>query len=318
MTHTDVKLSSDDIRNRILNECNIPITAEFINKIFAKLNFLHKVKKLHNFQQAMIHSSYIENNLTNPKTIKLLKDVTPIDASLRDTCMPLQKASYERLEFLGDSIIRHSIGKYLFMRYPEEDEGFLTRNRSKMENKNALSNLARKIGIQKYAVIARNIELANGRTMLTNITEDIFEAFIGALNLEVGDDQAVDFIWKIIEYELDLAETIRTQNNYKDMLMRHFHKIDHVRHDLAYEDHEFETNGKKRYKTVVRDKNTRSELGSGIGKSKKQSQQNAAKNALILLGIIHSDDDMAEYYEYQGDVDKELKLSKAQTNIVNI
>ncbi len=310
-------LSPEDIRDRILNEQNIPITEEFINNIFLKLKFKHTVKNLENFQRAMIHVSYLEDNITNQKTIRLLKDIQPIDNTLRNKCMPLQKKSYERLEFLGDSVIRHSIGKYLFTRYPDEDEGFLTRNRSKMENKDALSQLARKIGIQNYAVIARNIEQVNGRTMLANITEDIFEAFVGALNLEVGDDRSVEFMWKLIEFELDLAETIRTQNNYKDTLMQYFHKVDNVRRDLVYEDHEIDSNGKKRYHTIVYEKETHKQLGSGIGRSKKHSQQNAAKDALLQLNLINTDESDIEFYEYKGNIDKELrnvaKLTK--TNI---
>ncbi len=302
-----VTLSTDEIRDRILNEHNKSITAKFINGIFKKLGFNHTVKNLDNFQQAMVHVSYLEDNITNQKTIKLLKDVIPIDKSFRDKCMPLQKKSYERLEFLGDSVIRHSIGKYLFTRYPDEDEGFLTRNRSKMENKEALSNLARRIGIQNYAVISRNIEQVNGRTTLPNITEDIFEAFIGALNLEVSDDMSVEFMWKLIEYELDMAETIRTQNNYKDMLMQYFHKVDNTRRDLVYEDQDIDVNGKKRYHTIVYEKDSHKQLGSGIGRSKKHSQQNAAKDALLQLNVIANEISENEYYEYNGNVDAELQ-----------
>jgi ribonuclease-3 len=313
----DLQLSPEEIRDRILNEKNIPITEEFINSIFERLGFDHRVKNLEMFQLAMIHTSYLEENISNPKMIKLLKDIPPIDQKTRKKCMPLQEHSYERLEYLGDSIIRHAIGKYLFKRYPNEEEGFLTTNRSKMENKFALSDLARKLGIQNYAVIAKNIEMANGRTSYVTLTEDIFEAFVGALNLEIDENRTVDFLWLIIEKELDVPETIRTQNNYKDQLMQYFHKIDVVKHDLQYDDDEMETDdGKKRFRTIVSDKDTRRKLGIGSGRSKKTSQQRAAKDALIKLGLLGNDAEEEEYFDttYVGNVTDEINKVRSHVS----
>jgi dsRNA-specific ribonuclease len=315
----DVKFSPEEVRDRILNEKNIPITKEFINGIFERVGFDHKVKNLNNFQMAMIHSSYLESSVSDQKTIKLLKDIPPIDMNHKKKCMPLQKKSYERLEFLGDSIIRHSFGKYLFIRYPEEDEGFLTTNRSKMENKSALSILARKFGLQNYAVISRNIEMANGRNSYTTLTEDIFEAFTGALNVEVDENKTLQFLWLVIEKELDIAETIRTQNNYKDQLMQYFHKIDVVKHDLQYDDTETETpNGKTRFRTIVFDKNTGKKLGLGSGRSKKVSQQRAAKDALIKLGLLGNEEEDDEYFEYNGNINEELEKIKIHNEDVKV
>ena len=306
-------LSTEDIRDRILNEKNIPITKEFINNIFKRMGFKHKVQNLENFQRAMIHSSYLEENVSNQKTIKLLKEVIPIDKNLREKCMPLQKLSYERLEFLGDSIIRHAIGKYLFLRYPNECEGFLTTNRSKMENKNALSDLSRKLGIQNYGVISKNIENANGRSSYVTLTEDLFESFIGALNLEIDENKTVEFLWLIIEKELDVPETIRTQNNYKDQLMQYFHKIDIVKHDLLYVDEEFESNdGKKRFKTLVSDKENGFKLGIGSGRSKKTSQQKAAKDALIKLGLLGNEIEDDEYFDTNNLLDISMEIKKVR------
>ena len=311
----EIQLSQNEIRYRILNELNIPITADFINSIFIRIGFNHKVKNLKTFQQSMIHFSYLEENINNPKIIKLLKGIQPIDQKVYKKCMPLQTISYERLEFIGDSIIRHAIGTYLFHRCPNEDEGFLTINRSKMENKFALSDLARKLGIQNYAVISKSIELANGRTSYVNLTEDIFEAFIGALNLEIGDDRTVEFLWLIIEKELDISETIRTQNNYKDQLMQYFHKIDVVKHSLLYNDEEIDSDdGKKRFRTIVSDKDTRVQLGIGSGRSKKTSQQRAAKDALIKLGLVGNECTEEEYFDALNikDIDKEIDIVRSQ------
>ena len=245
----------------------------------------------------MIHTSYLEENITNPKTIKLLKNVSPVHPTLINVCMPLANNSYERMEFLGDSIIRHAITKYLFLRYPNEDEGFLTTNRSKMENEKALACLARTIGLQKYVVISRYIEMTNGRTTFTKLLEDVFEAFIGALLMEVDDNTAIEFIWSIIEQCGDFAEIIRTKNNYKDQLMQIYQKKFDVKHELQYDDTHYEFENKKKFKTIVMDKYTQTKLGIGTGKSKKISQQHAAKDALIKLGIIGNDENEDEYYD---------------------
>lgn len=310
----EYELSPEEIRLRILNEKNIPITEEFINGIFERLGFDHKVKNLENFQRAMVHSSYLEKNVNNSSTIKSLKDVIPMDPELSKTCMPLQPDSYERLEFLGDSIIRHGIGKYLYMRFPLEAEGFLTTNRSKLENKFALSDLARKFGIQNYAVIAKNVEMLNGRTSIVTLTEDIFEAFVGALNLEIDENKTVEFIWLIIEKELDMSETIRTQSNYKDQLMQYFHKFDVMKkHELQYNDSEIESSdGKKRFRTFVCDKENGKKLGVGTGRSKKMSQQRAAKDALIKLGLIGKEIEVEEFFECDGNIEEEIKKVRAQ------
>ncbi len=314
MVDNEFMLSPEEIRLRILNEKNIPITEEYVNSIFEKLGFDHKVKNLENFQRAMIHSSYLEQNINTSSTIKSVKDISPMDPELSKKCMSLQPHSYERLEFLGDSIIRHSIGKYLFKRFQLADEGFLTTNRSKLENKYALSNLARKLGMQNYAVIAKNVELVNGRTSIVTLTEDIFEAFIGALNLEIDENKTMEFIWLIIEKELDIPETIRTQNNYKDQLMQYFHKFDIMKkHELQYNDSEMESgDGKKRFRTFVCDKDNGKKLGIGTGRSKKMSQQRAAKDALIKLGLIRKEVEVEEYLDCEGNLEEEIKKVRAQ------
>ncbi|AYV77522.1 MAG: ribonuclease III, partial [Dasosvirus sp.] len=176
--------------------------------------------------------------------------------------------------------------------------------------------LARKLGIQNYAVIAKNIEQVNGRISYVALTEDIFEAFVGALNLEVDDDRSVDFVWKVIESEGDVAEIIRTQNNYKDQLMQYFHKFEGVRHDLQYDDVEIDSNdGKKRYQSTVRDKYVRGKvLGFGSGRTKKSSQQRAAKDALIKLGILGNFKEDDEYFEYEGNVEDEINRVREINN----
>ena len=314
------QMPPNEVRSRLLNEKNIPITEDFVNSIFQRVGFNHKVINLHNFQLAMIHESYLESNLTDSKVIKLIREnnIQPLDEKTQKKCIPLQKLSYDRLEFLGDSIIRHALSKYLYARFESANECFLTQNRSKIENKFALSDLAKKFGLQNYIVIDKHIELMNGRISYISITEDAFEAFVGALNLEIDDIRTVEFMWLLIEKELDIAETIRTQNNYKDKLMQHFHKIDIVKHDLQYKDEEFDSlEGYRKFKTIVYDKNINKALGVGSGRSKKSSQQRAAKDALIKLGLLGNDDENDDEYRIDGNIDEEINKSRNVTKQLN-
>jgi len=297
-------LSTEEIQDRILNEKNKYITEKFINNIFKNVGFNHCVKNLEMFQLAMIHSSYLKKNIYDTRNHKLLKDVEPIEYKLRKKCIPLQEKSYETLEFLGDSIFRHALGKYLFLRCNGENEGFLTTNRSKMENEFSLSKLSRKLGLQDYAIIAKNIENSNGRITHINLTEDIFEAFIGALNLEVDDNKTVEFIWLLIESEFDFAEIFRTINDYIGTLKQFFRK--NTKYDVSFIDTEIENdNGDtkagiiidKKFKSIIKDNKTGEILGLGFGRRKKISQKKAAKDALIKLKIIGNEEDEDEYYE---------------------
>ena len=290
---------NDDFRNHIINEKNIPINKEFIEKLFKKYGFSHKVQNLENFQLAMIHVSYLSRTLTE-KTANLLKDVVPISDEDRLISMPLQTKDYGRLEYLGDAIIHCILAEYLFNRYPDQDEGFLTNLRAKIEKADTLSKLSIKIGLHKYAVVARNIEQSNVRLSNTHLTEDIFEAFFGALISETSYDKCKKFFISLFEKEIDIAEMINTNDNYKDKLMQYFHKLK-LGEPKYIEDVSKQTTVKegcqeiRSFTTYVKD-NTGKIIGTGIGDSKIKSQQNSAYSALLTLGVIKENQSDSDYY----------------------
>lgn len=310
-------MTSEDIRLRIMNDNNIYITKQIIDDIFKRVGFNYKVKDLKNFQIAMIHESYIMERLTDNKTAKLIREFDPIDPSRARKAIPLQTESYERLEFLGDSVIHYVLAKYLYDRYPEMHQGDLTLTRSKIEKKESLSKYSKELGLHKYVMIGYSVEQVNGRITNPSITEDIFESLVGALLLEAGIILTEEFIIKTIEYLEDIPEIIRTHNNYKDQLMQYFHKVDSkCRHDLKYIDEDFEDkNGKRKYHTRVYDKMTGQYLGEGQGRSKRSAQQNSAKDALLKLGLIGSicnSDNTDDYFEVDFDIDEEILKQQQQ------
>lgn len=296
-----------DFTNHIINEKNIPITKEFIESIFKKYNFDHKVKNLDNFQLAMIHISYLNRTTLTEKTGNLLKDVVPIETKHRKKAMTLKTDDYGRLEYLGDAIIHAIVAEYLFKRYENEQEGFLTKLRTKIEKDVTLSELSKKIGLHKYAVVARNIEQSNGRLTNTHLTEDIFEAFFGALFLESSYDACKKLFISIIESELDIAEMINNNDNYKDRLMQYFHQqkwndpkyIEDIAQHTSIKEgcqeiRSFTVHVKDQYGKII---------GTGKGETKIKAEQNAAHNSLIKMEVICDEDNESDYYGEVSDDD---------------
>ena len=302
-------IKEDSLYLYILNENNKLIPADHIEKILKKYGVKHKVKNLPMFQQAMTHSSYIERDLKNDRIVKIIKEknLQPIDNP--KSAVKLQKKSYERLEFLGDSIIHCILAEYLYTRYEDENEGFMTRLRTKLENGEILSKMAHILGFHHYALIAKNIELGGGRNKNINIFEDCFEAFVGALFLESDYNICKTFIINLIQKEIDISYLLYNETNFKDLLLQYYHK-------MRWEDPEYgleetinsEDNEKKIFKMYVKgytvNKKSDSDIvvwnkiGKGFGISKKKGEQEAAKNALLYYDAININSDDEDGGEY--------------------
>jgi ribonuclease-3 len=307
-----------DFKNHIINENNIPITKEFIESIFKKYNFKHKVQNLELFQLAMVHISYLDRTTLTEKTAKLLKEVIPISDDMKDLAMPLKKKCYGVLEFRGDAVIHDIIAEYLMNRYPDEDEGFLTKLRTKLERDETLSYLSKKIGLDKYVVIARNIEQSGGRLNNVHLTEDAFESFFGALKNETTYEKCAELLISIIQEEIDIAELINNDDNYKDRLMRAFHK-EKWNEPKYIEDKSLQTNIKdgcqeiRSYTTYVQNPDGKI-IGVGVGNTKIKSEQNAAYNSLIALNMINDNDSDSDYYGELNNSDDEYEINKKTKN----
>lgn len=274
----------------ILNEQNIPITSDYINSIFSKYNVNYSIKSLSYFQNAMVHTSYLKRDPEYWSSMKTKNTNQNLDKIPDPTlAIPLQTESNERLEFLGDSVLKLVIAQYLFQRYPNENEGFMTKLRTKLENGDTLSILGKIIGLDKYVLISRYIEKNNGRVNNFQIIEDAFEAFIGALLLDGSFDICNTFIRNLIESKIDFSNLLKEETNYKDELLRVFHK--YRWQDPTY--HVQNINGpenKRVFTMFIKKRVLKSDngvvLASGWGYSKKRAEQDAAYNALVTLGVI--------------------------------
>jgi ribonuclease III len=127
--------------------------------------------------------------------------------------------SYERLEFLGDSVISFCVAKWLFEHFGEADEGILTRLRTKLVSGPALAAISNRLGLSRYVQMnARG--LRQQWHMNKRIQEDVFEALCGALYLDCGLVAAKSFLINLIESTVDYNHLLK-EDNHKDVLMKY-------------------------------------------------------------------------------------------------
>ena len=126
--------------------------------------------------------------------------------------------SYERFEFLGDSVLNLIVAKYLFHKYPNSHEGNLTKIRTKLVNGKTLSMFAKNLEISKFLILNFKVENINGRNN-NRILEDIFESLICSIYLDLGFNYAEKFVLDLIEKYIDFDELL-VDDNYKDILLR--------------------------------------------------------------------------------------------------
>jgi ribonuclease-3 len=200
-------------------------------------------------------------------------------------CLPLQEMSYERLEFLGDSILGMIVAAYIYERFPEQNEGFLSKIRTKLVNGKMLGYLSDKVGFPKFAILSKQVEDANGRNNY-KIMEDIFEAFIGALYMDFSDEGfsiAKTWIVYIIENYIDFSELIMSRTNYKDLL------VSYMQHHLQDQPKFYEINittkdSNKVFNYCIKDKNN-TVIATAKGPTKKDAENNVSFEALKYYNV---------------------------------
>jgi ribonuclease-3 len=125
------------------------------------------------------------------------------------------KSSYETLEFLGDAVLSFVITKHLFDTYSEEQEGFLTKARTKIVRGKTLAKISESLGLGDL-ILMDDKGLRNNWNRNPKILEDVFEALIGAIYIDLGILHVKQFIMKtVLSQPLDLED-----DNYKDIIMR--------------------------------------------------------------------------------------------------
>jgi|GEM_PF-1426813 len=183
--------------------------------------------ELEAFRVAFTHESYYQsvNNFLNTKNesnnrVQLYLDYIP-------------KESSERLEYLGDHILKAIMGRYLYERFPNEREGFLTKLKIKIEKCSMLHKIGVVLGFKKFILLSLQVEnqtiLDSQRGRNTpSYYEDCFESLVGAILETFGEKgymYADRFVRNVIENIIDFSELISKNDNFKDSVQRYFQSL---------------------------------------------------------------------------------------------
>lgn len=182
----------------------------------------------------------------------------------------------ERLEFLGDAILEAIVSDYLFIEFPDRNEGFLTQIRSKIVSRSSLNDIAMQIGLDKHVIV----QYSNNHIQ-KHLYGDALEAMIGAIYLDKGYDYTNRLVInRILRKNLNLDKLTQVETDFKSRMIEwcQKHKLPIVFDTIpstGYNDHTpiFMS------RIVV----ARQEIGFGEGFSKKEAEQIAAKNAMSMV-----------------------------------
>ena len=191
----------------------------------------------------------------------------------------------ERLEFLGDSVLSIIAANYLFNKYPDFPEGELTRRRAVIVCRDALSSYAKRINLGDFLYLGNGEEKNNARDR-KSLLENTFEALMGAIYLD-GDKFRMEIIHSLVypffEEELKAWEQGKIVKDYKSELQQIIQQsgedsLTYVTVASSGPDHEKTFEVEARMNSNI--------IGHGNGKTKREAEQNAAKEALALFGEI--------------------------------
>jgi ribonuclease-3 len=224
--------------------------------ILDKREFVSRLKKILGFR---------------PGNVKLY-EIAFIHRSATFTLPDGKKVNNERLEYLGDAVLDAILSDYLFEKFPDASEGFMTKIRSRIVNRDVLNQLSVSMGINK-------ILISNVSTIHTtkNLYGDALEALIGSVFLDKGFKKTKKlFIRNVLNKYLDLDVIVKTDTDYKSLVFEWVQK--HKSNLIFTYNEEYDFNLKKSVfsTTLTIDK---AELGVGQGSSKKEAEQEAANQA---------------------------------------
>ncbi len=189
--------------------------------------------------------------------------------------------SNERLEFLGDSVLQVTVSQYLFTNMKSVPEGGLTKLRASIVCENSLYSFAKKIELGKYILLGKSEEVTGGRDR-RSILADAFEAMLAAVYLDGGLNAAMKVIMKFVP-PIDALKSGKVKlGDYKTILQEIIQK--NPEEKISYEVEETPANKQNKKLFFANVQLNGQTIGSGSGFSKKEAEQEAAKEAILLMG----------------------------------
>lgn len=245
----DFKIIDEKIESDSHAKESVEVFKSLFQAFQKKLNL--SLEFTHIYMQAFMHSSFI-NDLQMDKIY-----------------------NNERLEFLGDAVLELMVSDYIFNQFNHLPEGDLTKLRANIVCEPSLVVFANKLEMSQLILLGRGEEKTNGRER-PSIVSDTFEAFLGALYLDQGNDTVRQFLETHVFVEIK-DENYNAVVDYKTLLQEEAHK--RFKKSVTYQ--LIEATGPSHNKEfvtgVMLDETV---VGRGRGRSKKESEQRAAKNAL--------------------------------------
>jgi len=218
----------------------------------------YKFKNFNIIREALTHSSYSN------------------EVRAHDIAMPCN----ERMEFLGDSVLSIITSELLFLEHPELPEGDLSKIRAGTVNEKALSKFAKSIDLGKYLYLGRGEDLTHGRTR-PSILADAFEALLAAIYLDSGIDEVKRFLLPYIVPEIKALIESGSFRDYKTMLQQ----IVQQEQGEILEYVVVAESGPPHMRVFEIEAHLNSNvIGRGTGHSKREAEQQAAREALKLFG----------------------------------
>lgn len=193
----------------------------------------------------------------------------------------------ERLEYLGDAVLGTIVAEYLFKKYPNGDEGFLTKMRSKIVKRQSLNKIADNMGLDLILSEYNNTRIS--RSMLGNA----LEALVGAVYLEIGYEKTRQYVvTKILRKYLDIHGLETYDDNYKSQLLEWSQKNGKIVAYKVISKYKFEK--RDRFKVAVLIDGEK--IATADDFNKKSAEQLASEKAMMFLGI---------QYTESGEIDEE-------------
>lgn len=232
------------------------------------------------------HNRFFSKEKGFAKKLRQLIGFTPVNLTIFKLAFshksnPSDKAyaiqNNERLEYLGDAVLGTIVAEYLFKKYPNANEGFLTKMRSKIVKRKSLNKIGDKMGLDMLLQEYNQTRLS--RSMLGNAVE----ALVGAVYLEIGYKSTTHYvIRKILRNYVDVHELESFDDNYKSQLLEWCQKNGQIVTYKLVARYKFEKRDRFKVAVLVDGK----KLATADDFNKKSAEQTASEKAMHTLGIL--------------------------------
>jgi ribonuclease-3 len=186
------------------------------------------------------------------------------------------KVSNEVLEYLGDAVLNLAVSHLLLKEFPDAQEGTLSMWRAHLVKRSSLAFFSKQLRLDQYLLFGKS-EILDGGAKKTSILANTYEAVIGAIYMDSGFDQSLEIVRTHIEPYLGSDNFTVLSNDYKSLLQ----KLSQKTSGLTPQYHVLKESGPEHEKQFQASVMIGGEVkGTGWGRSKKQAEQEAARNAL--------------------------------------